>query len=416
MVTAFPAVLIGFEWYKKGLNLFQVISCAVISSCLLLAYSIPAAQLGAKTGLSYTALSRSIFGRLGSWYISFNVIWLFTGAYGLMALYMSESIVSLFHWKVSMPVLSAVFAVLMSANNIFGFKGIANFAKYIAAPALIAWIVLTFVNAVMQTSPLVMSEPSELTFAKSLSIVSSFVIGFGAWGNEMDYWRYSKPQLLSSAIPLTVSVLVGLIIFPLAGWLLARATGISDSGAATAFMIRNSFSGMPLLALIVLGSSYFATNDSNLFGCAQACDNLKQIGHRQWTLINTAIGAIFAFGLAYFGTAKSIEFFTTLNCIFLPTPTVIMIAEWLIIAQILKKGSISNISVPPFSELPLLRAPAAIALLLGTGFGLMTAGIIPGTEGFKFGVPSIQAWLVAFFVYLALRIATRDKELAIKTE
>ena len=66
MVTAFPAVLVGFEWCKQGFTLTQVLACTSLSCLILLAYAIPASQLGAVSGLSYAALSRSIFGRWGS--------------------------------------------------------------------------------------------------------------------------------------------------------------------------------------------------------------------------------------------------------------------------------------------------------------------------------------------------------------
>ncbi len=39
MVTAFPSVLIGFQWYKEGLTLSQVIICTALSCLVLLAYS-----------------------------------------------------------------------------------------------------------------------------------------------------------------------------------------------------------------------------------------------------------------------------------------------------------------------------------------------------------------------------------------
>src|ERR1700733_11132773 len=83
MVTAFPTVMIGFEWCKKGLTMPQLLSCTALSCLMLMVYSIPAIQLGARSGLSYTGLSRNVFGRLGSRLITVNLIWLFTGVYGL---------------------------------------------------------------------------------------------------------------------------------------------------------------------------------------------------------------------------------------------------------------------------------------------------------------------------------------------
>src|SRR5437868_4628366 len=114
MVTAFPTVLVGFEWYKNGFTLGQVAISVVVSCLLLIAYSIPAAQLGARSGLNCTAFSRCVFGRWGSRLVSVNLIWIFVSFYGLTALLMAQSLLSLFHWTISVAALSAIIAVLMS--------------------------------------------------------------------------------------------------------------------------------------------------------------------------------------------------------------------------------------------------------------------------------------------------------------
>ncbi len=411
MVTGFPTVMIGFEWFKNGLTLSQVLSCTGLSCLILLAYSIPATQLGARSGLSYTALSRVVFGRWGSRLITFNLIWLFTGCYGLIALYMADSLVGLFHWKVSVGVLAAIMAILMSVNNYFGFKGVANFARYFAAPALIGWVGYTLFKALSHCPAGVLTAVPHQSFAFALTTVSSFVIGFAVWGNELDYWRFSRPRVSASAIPLVVALIIGQIVFPAAGWLTARISGVTEYGAATALMNDYSFGGIALVAAFVLGASYFACNDSALFGCVQACENLKQINHRTWALIVATLGAICAASLSVLGVAKSMELFTSLNCIILPMPTVIMIGEWFLMVHVFHATPISKVRVPSFNELPGVRTPALISLLAGIGVGLLTAGIIPGTEQLRVGVSSLQGWLVALFVYIPLRITEQRMEL-----
>ena len=46
MVTGFPTVLIGFEWFKAGLTLPQVLLGILVSCLILMAYGIPATYLG----------------------------------------------------------------------------------------------------------------------------------------------------------------------------------------------------------------------------------------------------------------------------------------------------------------------------------------------------------------------------------
>jgi purine-cytosine permease-like protein len=404
MVTAFPTVMIGFEWCKKGLTMPQLLACTTISCLMLMLYSIPAIQLGARSGLSYTALSRNVFGRWGSRLITANLIWLFTGVYGLMALYMAESLVGLFHWSVPVPVLAALMAAAMAANNFFGFKGVANFARFFAAPALIVWVLFTFFKASTTCSADILTQTSQLSFSTALTMVSSFVIGFAVWGNEMDYWRFSRPKVAASAVPLAGALVLGQIMFPAAGWMVAKISGVTEYGAATALMNNYSFGGLAVVAAVILGASYFSSNDSNLFGCVQACENLKQLNHRTWALIVALVGAGCAAMLSILGVAKSMEIFTSLNCVIMPTPTVIMMAEWLLMARVFKSGPISQVRVPTYLELPAIRSAATISLVFGIAVGLLTAGVLPGTERFTFGVSSVQAWLSAFALYIPLRL------------
>ncbi len=147
MVTGFSTVLMGFEWCKLGFTLSQVALGTILSCLMLIDYAILDSQLGASSGLSYTALSRSIFGRWGSRMITINLILIFFAWYGLAALMLAGILKDLFHWQISTRLLPVTMAILMSVNNFFGFKGVANFARYIASPMLIAWIFYSFYKA-----------------------------------------------------------------------------------------------------------------------------------------------------------------------------------------------------------------------------------------------------------------------------
>jgi cytosine permease len=83
MVTAFPTVLIGFQWFKQGLTLGQVLTCSILSCFFLLIYSVPAAWLGVRSGLTYSVLTRQTFGRYGTWLVSFHAIWLMSAWYAI---------------------------------------------------------------------------------------------------------------------------------------------------------------------------------------------------------------------------------------------------------------------------------------------------------------------------------------------
>lgn len=173
MVTSFPTVLIGFEWCREGISLSQVLICALISCVLLLIYAIPATQLGARTGLGYCALTRLVFGQWGTFLITANLIFVFVGWYSITAVWMAHAAVDLLHIQVSVTWLAIGFAFLMAFNNFFGFSGVANFARYFAAPMLIAWVGYTFIKAASATSPALLMEPSHQSIMHAMTVVSS---------------------------------------------------------------------------------------------------------------------------------------------------------------------------------------------------------------------------------------------------
>jgi len=130
MATGFPTVLVGFEWFRLGITLPQVVVCSVVGIVVLLAYTIPTVNLAAATGKGYGLLNESVFGKGVSALINAILILMFIGFYGLAALFMAEGINSLFGCTIPLAFLAAGLAVLMALNNFFGFSGVANFARF----------------------------------------------------------------------------------------------------------------------------------------------------------------------------------------------------------------------------------------------------------------------------------------------
>jgi purine-cytosine permease-like protein len=409
MVTAFPMVLMGFQWLKDGVTLSQVIACTVIGCLVLFAYAVPAAHLGAKSGLSYGALSRLIFGGWASRLASINILWIFTAWYSMYAFLLADTLKGIFHINLPIMAMAAGLAIAMAFNNFFGFSGVANFARFIAAPLIIAAVVYTF-GKVLPTCPITaLNAVSSVPFATALTSVAGFVIGFMVWGNEPDYWRHGKPETRLAAIPLAVTFLIGGILFPVAGWMVARMSGITEFGAATSFINSYSFGGIALLAPIVLAASYCAGNDSNLYGMINAVENLKKLPHHAVCATLAILCAAFAAYLSTAGLVKSLESITSLNCIFLPTVTVIMFCEFFLIRRIL--GIETDFTrVPAFSELPAIKWVPFSALMVGYIVGVATSGVIPGTEFMHVGLCSAQAWLAAAAVYIPARLIQHGRE------
>jgi len=402
MVTVFPCVLIGFSWFKAGLSLTQVIACTIAAGCLLMVYALPAAHIGAISGRSYCSLIKGVFGKVGTSIVSFNLIWMFIAWYGLTSLFMAEGLEGLFHIELPLAVLAPLFAVLMAFNNFWGFKGVANFARYFAAPLLIVWVFYTLIKSVGATSPAVLTEPASCSPTLAFTIVANFVIGICVWGNEADYWRHGKAKLTHSGIPMAVALLIGVVIFPTTGWLVAHMTNITEMGPATAFMNNYSFGGIAILGALVLTASYFAANDSNLYGSSSALSQLAKLPHRAAVTLLTICGAIVAAVLSICGGAQALEKVASLNCVIMAMPTVILASEYFIVRKWLDIPFELN-KITPDEDLPAIRTPAIAALLVGCCVGIATAGIIPVLEPLHVGLCSFQGWIAGLAVYIPMR-------------
>jgi len=402
MVTCFPCVLQGFIWYKLGLNLLQVLVCTVISMGLMMVYALPSAHIGSSTGHSYGTLVKTVFGRTGKKLVAVNLLWMFVAWYGLSSLFLAEGLEGLFHIDLPLVWVAPALAVIMAFNNFWGFKGVANFARYFAAPMLIIWVGYTLFKTISLCPASIITEPGTCTFPVALTIVANFIIGICVWGNEADYWRHGKPTLGASAWPLAIAMLVGQVIFPTTGWLVGRMTGITDYSQATSYMNDYSFGGIALFGALVISASFFAANDSNLYGSTNALQQLVKLPHRIAVAILTVFGAAVAALLSGTGCAQALEKVASLNCVVMAMPTVFITVEFFLIRKFLSvETDLSR--VPSDDELPGIRIPALVALIVGCIVGIGTSGVIPGTGALHFGICSLQGWFAGLAVYVPMR-------------
>jgi purine-cytosine permease-like protein len=396
MVSGFPSVLVGFEWHKAGFSLLQVLLGSFVSCLILLAYVLAASHLGASTGLNFALLTRSVFGKRGSQIISALQTFLFLVWYAMIAGFVAVEIKGLFPTTHSTQLLAAIAAIAMAANNLFGFAGVANFAKYFAAPILIFWILSLFIKTSCMTPTSVWFEPGSGSFAGSLSMISSFVIGYSVWGNEPDFWRFAKPNLITTAIPLVVTILIGQIIFPVSGWMLSRLVNVSDMATATNAVNAFSFGGAPLIAALVLTASYFAAGDANLYGSINSIENLYMFDRTRLVVSMMIFTSVIAVVLTFHG--KAFEILSSFNSIVLPCVTIILAAEYFLI-----RPQMDDSHFLPLNSQALICWSAMVSLILGWSVGILTAGVIHGTEQLHVGVWPLYAWLTSLVSYLMIR-------------
>lgn len=413
MVASFPAVLIGLEWHKQGFSLRDVLCALALNFAVLLAYSIPMCVLAARSGLSFKFLCHKYFGKHFSRLLTVCVLGLYLGWYSLTSLLMADACCGILGGKQYIVGLALTFSFAMALNNFFGFKGVANFARFVGAPAVICWIVFMFIK-VAPDVPHYLSLSGAAAGGPQVSLplvfcgVSQSILGYVMWGNEADYWRNSASRVRGIACSLAFALFIGAVIFPLTGWLVGARTGITEPSMATDYLNKFAFGGAGILALLFLAAQYFACNDSNLYAFAHAAESFTKISHKKAVLILAILAGGVASLLAVSGTQNALFAVCALNGVILPTASVLILSECLLLRRIAKNQE----------QITPAKWSAIVAWSSGMLFGVITSGIIPGTDMLKVPMPIISAWLLTLCVFWPVRALelTRSKSFAMAVE
>jgi hypothetical protein len=287
-----------------------------------------------------------------------------------------------------------IFSFAMAFNNFFGFKGVANFARFIGGPAVICWIVYMFTRVAPDIPICLKHASTAASFPLVFCGISQSIVGFVIWGNEADYWRNSSKHSGGIALSLTAALICGAVIFPLTGWLVGARTGITDAMAATDYLNKFAFGGAGIVALLFLAAQYFAANDSNLYAFAHGVESFTKMTHKRVVLVLAVLAGLLAAGLALSGTQSALEAVCALNGVILPTASFIVLAECIVIRRL---------ELSHNDKIPVVGKSAVIAWTAGMLLGIVTSGIIPGTKALNVGVPILEAWILALAIYIPLR-------------
>lgn len=416
MLTNFPMVIIGFEFYRMGFSLGQVLTGTIAGSTILVAFQFFSGFIGARTGLNYSLLMEPLFGKYGVKLIC--AVWslMFLGWYALNAVLMSDAIKGLFGLSIWTPLLAVPILCAMAINNWFGFRGVANFARYLAAPVLILWVVYAFTKVAAHTSIALALAPGTQTFSASLVVIPVLVIGNATWGNEADFFRYGKSSKLLTLLPLVASAIFGTLLFPTTGWLLGHASGASETAAFTRFMNDYTF-GTPWLAALVLTIGYFALNDGNLYGAINALENIWKTRRNNAVLFLVVLGSFLAIGLSY--CPNALDTLASLNGVVLPCVTMIVICEFFVVRRILQRLPILQIyNESAESQFVITKSRntmcllAAAALIISWAVGIATSGVIPQLKFLNSGIWILYSWFSSFALYAIFRALQIHSELS----
>ena len=404
LAAGFTYLFLGFQYHDAGYSLGKAVGAGAIGAIAYLIYALPAAYLGSTTGQTHALLTRSILGKVGSALVTIVLIGIAAGwtafAFNLLATLYD----GLFSWG-HIVLISVILAVVGITNNLFGFTGIAAFARYLVAPLMILWILYLVIKGLVDTPASVLSSSTNSTTLPFLSGIG-VAIGSVMWGNEPDTWRYGKPKFFWPMPPMLVAFAVGLVLFVAGGWMMGALSKQTqyDFGPAFKYTVEYSMFGVLALGAVIATILQFAINDGNYYEMVNAGQNAfgGVRGWKRWytCVLMAAIAAVFAW---QFPNVEN-GFFTvsSWSAIALPCVTVVMVVDRFVLPRLLATRR-PMAAIPTWRQAGLANWPGIVAVLVAVAFGAWGLDLFPGQAAPpSVGVPAVEAWVLAGLIYAGL--------------
>ena len=231
---------------------------------IYIVYGAFAAYLGSRTGQTHALNSRSIFGVAGSVVVSVMIIFTQTGWTGFQANLTAQLFNGLYGWG-NVLLIGVILAVVMVANNLFGFTGISVFARYIVAPLMLLWVTYLVIKGLTtEPSRILGAHPHVVSSLPWPAAVTS-VIGLAMWGTEPDFWRFARPRFWPPVGVYVFAMVFGIMINGLAGWITAQIAKTAAFGPAIHTITNYSLWGATWLAFILVVLGQWSVNDGNYY-------------------------------------------------------------------------------------------------------------------------------------------------------
>jgi purine-cytosine permease-like protein len=410
-VAGFSYMFLGFEIHDGGHSLATTAAITLIGYGFYVAYAMTGSYLGSRTGQTHALLTRSIFGRVGSWIVSVFILVAPLGWVGYQANLLAVLWDGFYSWG-NLFTLTLLLAGVMILNNLLGFTGISVFARYLVTPVLILWCIYMVLKAVISDHAKLGGTP-HASFSLPFWVAVVAVIGFSMWGNEPDFWRYGKPSF-NWALPTYLFSALWFTLFVMAGWMMAAISGTTDTAKVFRFTVHYSLFGAFWLAWIIATISQFAINDGNYYESVNAGQNLIG-GWKRWrrpfTCLLVAGGGVIAADLVNFHFLNGWFKVASFLAVSVPCATVIMVVDHFLLPRLFRISR-PLIHVPQWEETGLINWPATIALLGAVFFGVTgTAswphGWLEATAPNSWGPVPLEAWALAGALYIVLVAVAR---------
>ncbi|MFJ8989576.1 hypothetical protein ACIRQH_04210 [Streptomyces sp. NPDC102279] len=403
MQATFGAVYVGYTARFEGLSFTQLMIAMAIATVAMSLYCLGSANAGAAAGQTTSVMTRGIFGRLGSRLVSVLLVINGMGFYIFTVLFVMSLLGGLF----TVPAVKAVtvgLAFVMITNTYFGFDGVQRFAQYVAVPVVMIWGLYATIRGLATVSSTDLHSQLHVSGPSSILFVTGAMVGLSTWGNEADVFRYAKTRPQWNLPTIIVSYAVGSFMFPIMGYVVAVLANQADFGPSIKYFVNFSLFGLVALGFIFFIVNQAAVNDGNLYIAVNGVQNLTSElprWHRKYTVL--VLGAIAA-GLTLIlpSLQQTFNIVTGIGAVTVPTASTVMAIDIFLLPRLFGLRRPMD-RVTHWKDAAAANWPGVAAVIAGTVVGTITAGLIPGTDGFQktyIGFPALQAWLTGAVVYV----------------
>jgi purine-cytosine permease-like protein len=408
MQLVFGAVLVGYGARFQNLTLGQLILAMAIAAATMTVYCVGSANVGAVVGQTHAVTTRSIFGRIGSGIVSLLLVIDGMGFYLFTVIFIISLAQALLGTLPAVALLTAALAFVMIFNNYFGFTGLQRFAQFVAVPVMVIWGIYAVIKTFTSVNGGAISSVPHPATTTAVMMAIGAMVGLSTWGNEPDIFRYAKAGKASwwNLPTLAISYFLGAFLFPIMGYLVAVVSNQPDFSASIRFFANFTVFGLAGVMMIILLVNQWAVQDGNLYIAINGAQNLLS-GIRGWRREYTVIGlGLIGAALTFIlpSLTQTFNYVTAIGSVTVPVASTIMAMDVFVLPRLFGLRRPLH-RVATWQELALANWPAIVALVLGTGVGAYTAGVIPGIPGFGttyIGFPALQAWVTGAVVYLVL--------------
>jgi cytosine permease len=404
LFSGFSLLFLGLELYRDGQSLGETTVIVCLGGGIYLIYAVFSAYLGSRTGQTHALLTRSIFGVAGSWLVSSFVFIAPLGWVAFQANLLVTVWDGLYGWG-NLLVLTVVMSGAMVFNSLFGFTGIAVYARYLVTPLIVLWVLYLVLKVALTDAGELGGAPPDTLVGGGFWTLVGLVIGVCAWGNEPDTFRYGKPRFWWSLSAYAFGLTFGLLLFTIGGWMMARLADTTDFGQLVRFTTEYSLFGAFWLAWILATVSQIALNDGNYYESINGGQNLLG-GWRKWKrayscLVAAGLGA-FAGWWVNFHVLDGFFYVANFLAITVPCATVIMVVDHFLLPRLFGISR-SLTRVPAWNEAGRINLPAFIACVGAIAYGAYATHLFAflGESSTRYWGPApLEAWLLAGALYI----------------